>query len=127
MAESDLKTVYSCYALFLFSPQVVSQYPEVVDAWVNRAASQPAEREIALKRIDMILAHDVLSRLGSIRHPALVVCGDRDFCAPLHLSEEIAAAIHGAELEVLRGAGHSVHQEQPEQYYEKIRAFIRRH
>ncbi|MGO8818857.1 MAG: hypothetical protein ACLQVG_29785 [Terriglobia bacterium] len=67
MAEADPHTIYNCYALFLVSPKFSRDYPDVVAQWVERAAALPPEGEIALKRIDMIMAHDVLARLGSIR------------------------------------------------------------
>jgi aminoacrylate hydrolase len=127
VAEADQHTVYSAYALFLFSPEYASRNPDKVAAWVDRAASFPADREIALKRIDMIMAHDVLARLGAVRRPTLVVCGDSDFCTPLFLSEEIARAIPGAELAVLPGGGHFIHDEQEERYFETVRAFIDRY
>jgi aminoacrylate hydrolase len=127
MAEADLRTVYSCYALFLFSPAYATAHPEVVEAWIDRAASRPADRAIALKRIDMIMAHDVLSRLKDIGQPTLVMCGDCDFCTPLFLSEEMARAIPGAALAILPGGGHFIHDEQEERYFETVRDFIARH
>ncbi len=96
-------------------------------AWIDRAAALPAETEIALKRIDMIMAHDALARLGEIRQPALVICGGDDFCTPLHMSEEIAGAIPGAELKVLPGAGHFVYIEQEQRFFDTVRAFVGRH
>jgi aminoacrylate hydrolase len=126
MAEADMKTVYSCYALFLFSPQYVSRNENAVAAWIERVAALPPEREIALKRIDMILAHDVFSRLAAIRQPALVLCGNDDFCTPVHLSEEIAHAIPRSEFAVLPG-GHFIHTEQEERFFQTVRSFLTRH
>jgi aminoacrylate hydrolase len=127
MVEADLDTVYSCYALFLFAPEYASRNPDVVAAWINRAASQPADREIAVKRIDMIMGHDVVSQLGRIKRPTLVVCGDPDICTPLYLSEEIAAGISDAHLSVLSGGGHFIHDEQPERCFDTVGTFIDRH
>lgn len=127
MASADLQTVFECYALFLFSPSFASLHPNVVTAWIEQTAARPADREIALARIDMIMAHDALDRLGAIRQPALVICGDADFCTPLHLSKEIAQAIPGSELVVVPGSGHLVDSEQPERYFEAISGFIDRH
>jgi aminoacrylate hydrolase len=127
VAEADRQTVYSCYALFLFSPQYAAREPGRIEAWIDRAAAAPAEREIALKRIDMILAHDVYGRLGSIRQPALVICGDHDFCTPPHMSKEIADAIPGAEFVLLRDGGHLIHDELPEEFFAAVSGFIRRH
>ena len=105
-AEWDRHSMFSGYALFLFSPRYTREQPDRVTAWIEAAASRPAtaeDREIGLKRIDMITAHDALARLGDIRQPVLVLCGDRNLCTPLPLSEEIARAVPGAELVVLDG------------------------
>ena len=126
-AEADMQTAAGCAALFLFSPRYASRNPQIVAAWIERAAAQRAEREIAVARIDMIMAHDALARLPGIRQPTLVVCGDDDFCVPLYLSEEIAQAMNGAELAVVPEAGHFVYLEQEQRFFDTVRAFIGRH
>ncbi len=128
-AESDRQTLYSCYALFLFSPAYARENPERVQAWVDRVLANPeapGDREIALKRIDMIAAHDTLAQLGAITQPTLVICGDHDFCTPLPLSQEIAGAVPGAELAVLEGGGHFIDIEQEADFFEIVSAFIDR-
>jgi aminoacrylate hydrolase len=129
-AEWDLHSTLSGYALFLFSPHYTRQHPDRVTAWIERAAAQPAgvdDREIALKRIDMIAAHDTLARLGEVRQPALVVCGDQDFCTPLSLSEEIARAVRDCELVVIPDCGHLIESEKEEELFQVVSSFIRRH
>lgn len=127
VAESDPQTIFNCYALFLFSPRYASEHPERVTAWVDRTASHTLEREIALKRLDMILAHDCLLRLKAIKQPVLILCGDHDFCAPPHLSEEIAQAIPNSQLVIFPGGGHFISIEQEEQYFQTVRTFMDRH
>jgi aminoacrylate hydrolase len=124
MAESDAQTIYSCYALFLFAPHYASRNPEAITTWIDRAASQPLEREIALSRIDMIMDHDATARLGAIRQPVLCLGGNHDLCTPFYLSEEIARAIPGAQLAVMAGGGHFIHFEQPERFYAIVRDFL---
>ncbi len=126
-AEADMQTAAGAAALFLFSPRYASRNPDTVAAWIERASTQRAEREIALARIDMIMAHDALARLPAIRQPTIVICGDSDFCTPLYLSEEIAQAIKGAELVAVPDAGHFVYLEQEQRFFETVRAFIGRH
>lgn len=129
-AEWDRRDLFAGYALFLFSPRFTREHPERVAEWIERAASSPVEpgdREIALKRIDMIAQHDVLLRLGEIRQPTLVMCGDRNLCTPLPLSEEIARAVPGAELVVLPDAGELIELEKPEQFFGIVNTFITRH
>lgn len=91
-ATWDRPAMFSAYALFLFSPRYTREHPERVAEWIEKAANSPAQpqdREIALKRIDMIAAHDALAQLGRIDKPTLVLCGDHNLCTPLPLSEEI--------------------------------------
>ena len=128
MAESwDRPEMFAGYSLFLFSPRYTGTHPEKVQAWIDRAAAhptQPEDREIGLKRIDMILAHDALSRLGEIRVPTLVVCGSHNFCTPLPLSEELAQGIDGAKLIVFEEGGELIELEQEDKYFETISSFL---
>jgi aminoacrylate hydrolase len=126
-AEWDRPAIFSAYSLFLFSPRYMREHPDRVQAWVDRAAAgvfAPEDREIALKRIDMICAHDTLTRLWEIRQPTLVTCGDRNFCTPLSLSEEIAFAISGATLVIFAGGGELIELEQEEKFFHTVSNFI---
>ena len=118
---------FAGYSLFLFSPRYTSEYPERVQAWIDRGSAhpeQPGDREIGLKRIDMIAAHDTFARLGEIRHPTLIVCGTHNFCTPLPLSEELAEQIPGAKLVVIEEGGELIELEQEEKYLEIVGGFL---
>lgn len=56
---------------------------------------------------------DVLERLGEIRVPTAVVCGDADRSTPPRYSEFLQAHIRGASLTLIPGAGHMVALEAP--------------
>ena len=129
-AEWDRRDMFAGYALFLFSPRFTREHPERVAEWIDRATNSPTEagdREISLKRIDMIATHDALPRLGHINKPTLVICGDRNLCTPLPLSEEIAQAVPGAKLVVLQDAGELIELEKPEQFFKFVSTFITKH
>ena len=129
-SQWDKKDLFAGYSLFLFSPRYTREHPERVQEWIDRAASHPArpeDREIALRRIAMIAAHDTLADLPSVGRPTLVLCGEQNHCTPLPLSEEIAAAIPGAELVVLPEAGELIELETPERFAELVKVFIGRH
>lgn len=127
MEMADMQTVYASYAMMLFAPEYALQNPETISAWIDRAAAAPVEREVAMKRIDMVMAHDALGRLGAIRRPACVVCGDHDVCTPLSLSKQIADAIPGSEMHVIEAGGHQIHVEQDRRYFELVSSFIDTH
>jgi aminoacrylate hydrolase len=129
-AEWDQHTLFSAYSLFLFSPRYTREHPDRILAWIQRAAAhrtQSNDRQIALKRIDMIAAHDALPQLAKIGHPSLVLCGDHNFCTPLPLSEEIARAVPGAEFIVFKDAGELIELEKEEEFFQIVSSFIRRH
>jgi aminoacrylate hydrolase len=129
-ADWDRRTLFSGSSLFLFSPRYTREHPDRVAAWIERATAhptQPNDHEIALKRIDMIAAHDALLRLAEIRQPSLVLCGDHNFCTPLPLSEEIARVVPGAEFVVFEDAGELIELEKEEEFFQIVSSFIGRH
>lgn len=129
-AEWDRHDVISAYSLFLFSPRFTFEHPERVTEWIDAASgisTRQGDRDIDLKRIDMIAAHDTSARLGEIAQPALVLCGDNNHCTPLPLSEEIAQGIPGAELVVFKDAGELIEIEDPGHYFNVVSSFIDRH
>ena len=128
-AEWDRASLYPAYALFLFSPRYWRDNPESVQAWIDRAVNnpeQPGDREIAVKRIDMLMAHDTLERLPEIKQPTLVICADLNLCTPLPLSEELARGIPNAELVVLKDAGELIDIEKPDEFFGAVSSFLGR-
>ena len=118
---------FAGYALFLFSPRYTREYPEKVQAWIDRGSThpeQPGDREIGLQRIDMIAEHDTFSRLGEISKPTLVVCGTHNFCTPMPLSEELARNIPNAKLVVFEEGGELIELEQDEKYSKVVGGFL---
>ncbi|HYI42789.1 MAG TPA: alpha/beta fold hydrolase [Sphingomicrobium sp.] len=66
------------------------------------------------------------ARVSAIRVPTLVVVGVADEVTPPALSEELAGAIPGAELQVIAGAGHLTNIEKPEAFNQLVEDFVRR-
>lgn len=64
--------------------------------------------------------------LGGITVPTLVICGGRDAVAPPSFSQEIAAGIAGAQLEILPEAGHVTNADAPDRFNDLLRAFLTR-
>lgn len=108
-------------ALFLFSPGYFRHHYDRVRAWADTAGG--GDPAVMAARIDMILTHDALARLGEIRTPSLVLVGSEDACTPEHLSRELAAAIPGARLEVI-GGGHLIYKEAPDEFHRIVTDFI---
>jgi aminoacrylate hydrolase len=126
IAKAGIRAATEMGALFLFDPRFQMSHPSVVQGWVEAAVKGASQAEIALKRMDMILAHDRLEDLQKIACPTLVIVGEADFCTPPHLSEQMAAVIPGAELAKLPG-GHFFFMEHPAAFNDRVEAFLSRH
>jgi len=61
--------------------------------------------------------------LPSIDVPTLVLWGDADHRSPMHIAEQLHAAIPGAELAVIPNAGHVSNMEQPGAFNAHVRRF----
>ena len=109
--------------------------PELVE-WMMSPVSSPLLREdvttdVLSTRPSTFLADfhacngfDVMSRLGEIAVPALVVNGDEDRLTPLKYAEYLATNLPGAVLKIIHGAGHLAMLENPAEVNAVIAAFL---
>jgi pimeloyl-ACP methyl ester carboxylesterase len=67
---------------------------------------------------------DVMGRLGEIRCPTLVLCGEEDKLTPLKYAHYLRDNIPAATLTVIPRAGHMVMMEQPDQVNRAIEEFL---
>ena len=126
IASAGIQAATEMGALFLFDPRFQMSDQPVVQGWIDAAVKGASQADIALKRMDMILAHERLDDLGGITCPTLVIVGEADFCTPPHLSEQMAAAIPGAQLAKLPG-GHFFYMEHPQAFHDRVEAFFAKH
>jgi pimeloyl-ACP methyl ester carboxylesterase len=56
--------------------------------------------------------------------PTLLLAGDEDAFFSIEALREVAAAIRGARLEVIAGAGHSPYWEEPDAFCARVEAFL---
>lgn len=110
--------------LMLYSPSYYREHWEQWQEFARQVEEHPPDASIAARRIDMIVAHDLLGRLGGIQCPTSIVAGDLDMVTPVYLSEELRAGIPGSELHVIPGAGHSVYAEKPAEFFATVRQFL---
>ncbi|GAA1742277.1 alpha/beta fold hydrolase [Aeromicrobium alkaliterrae] len=69
----------------------------------------------------------ILPELGAITAPTLVATGQHDVATPVAKAEVIAAAIPGARLVVIPGAGHSSTLERPDVVTDLIETHLAKH
>ena len=67
---------------------------------------------------------DGLTSAARVRAPTLIVSGEKDQMTPLKSARGLAAALPGAQLQVLDGAGHMLMAERPDAVREALRAHL---
>ena len=77
-----------------------------------------------MQSIHALPSHDVRARLGEITAPTLVAVGELDEETPPAYAEALAAAISGARLAVIPGAGHYTPLEAPDALNRLLRDHI---
>ena len=72
-----------------------------------------------------MFSHRLAPLLGNLKLPTLILWGSADAVVPVASAERYRAAIPGAQLQVIEGAGHCVEMEEPTAVAERIQAFAR--
>jgi len=67
------------------------------------------------------------TRLGEIKVPTLLLIGDRDVPQIKGTIETLEKGISGSRKLVIKGAGHMVNMEKPEDFNEAVLSFLRKH
>jgi len=123
-AETHGSAVPSHTHIIPVEQMVHAAIPGDVVAWlkdrIGKASAQATYADFLANN-----SFDVMSRLGEIRAPTLVIGGSDDRMAPRKFAEFLAGAIPGAHLEVLEPCGHYPMVEQEQRFNECLDAFLR--
>jgi pimeloyl-ACP methyl ester carboxylesterase len=116
----------STFALAIKSLQELSLGSQTPDKLKGNTIKHLSETRQSLL-LDDLLACDRFNqtdRLGTIRTPALVICGKDDKLTPLRFSEILSQQIPGAALQTVEGAGHMLLLEQPDRLSKMLHVFL---
>lgn len=80
--------------------------------------------EVELSRIAAVMSHDLRARLPEIAVPTLCIGAEDDQITPSGFTEEMAAAIPGAQLHLLPRGGHFCPTAQTQAYNARIIRFL---
>jgi pimeloyl-ACP methyl ester carboxylesterase len=112
--------------LALYSRRFAAEHPDHVAEDILVGSQQRQSASAGRRQWEAVQAWDAWDRLGDIRVPALVLHGTEDDIVDVANARRLAAAISGAELVLLEGAGHLYHSEQPEAADRAVNAFLDR-
>lgn len=111
----------------MFTPRFFEMGEEMVDRMVRSffTSGGPGlpDNDVLIAQLHALGKHDVLADLPSVSVPTLVFGGKMDVMVPGFASEEIAAAIPGAELEMFE-TGHGCMVEEMEAVNDRIARFL---
>ena len=111
----------------MFTPRFFEAAAPVLDRMVAsffaETGPEAASPEVLKAQLDAMDKHDVLADLGTISCPTLVLGGKMDMMAPAFASEEIAAAIPGAELAMFE-TGHGCMVEEMDAFNSRVSEFL---
>ncbi|MEU9916523.1 alpha/beta hydrolase [Streptomyces sp. NPDC051001] len=91
------------------------------------AMARDARPETLGAQLSIMAGTDQNDLLPGITVPTLLLWGELDARSPLSVAHAFRAAIPGAELVVLPGAGHVSNLERPQEFNRAVRAFCRAH
>lgn len=102
---------------------------EMVDAVLTYLLAYPWPQSAAAfrRQVEALARYDATDRLGQVSVPTCVMAGELDILLPLHCSEQLARQIPGAVLQVIAGAAHSIHTEQPEALVTALITWLKTH
>jgi len=108
----------------MFAPATLAARPAFVDELVEIVRKGDRAGLVAATKAVVIERTSCLAQLKEIKAPTLVVVGGEDRATSPRRAERIAAAIPGARLEVVAGAGHLSALERPDAVTSLLRGFI---
>jgi L-proline amide hydrolase len=92
------------------------------DPTVYHTMNGPSEFHV----IGTLRGWDITPRLGDLRVPVLVISGEHDEATPAVVSP-LGQAVPDARWELVEGASHTPHLEQPEHFLELVEGFFAAH
>ncbi|MFQ6111806.1 MAG: alpha/beta fold hydrolase [Nitrospinota bacterium] len=127
LQEMGVEATTRMAAISLYEAKYLNDNYDAIQKQEDELLANAPPTDVMVERIECIMRHDQLGRLGQIRVPVLVAVARDDVATPLYYSEQLAEAIPGAELKVFERGGHFVYICRTEEFNEAILDFIGRH
>lgn len=121
-AGSELHAMF--HPLWLYPPEYVNAHDAELDEERRRSVAGAPPVEIAVGRINALLAFDRRAGLSRIRAPTLIIASDNDYITPGYFAEALGRAIPGARLAIVRGGGHSISRTRPDEFNRLVLEFL---
>ena len=129
VAPFILKSLKNNYQEFVDSLPAGAFYratpKETIELYMQETSKISAD--VTFKDFKICDGFDVLSKLGTIEVPCLIIVGKQDQLTPVKYSEFFHNKIKNSELRIINKAGHMVMLEKPNEVNQSIENFISTH
>ena len=126
LAEMGTEALTKMTTIALNDPKFFTDnYDDMVEREKIMIANAPPP-EVQAERIDAIMVHDQIDRLGSIDVPVIVVGAKNDAVTPPYYSLDMAERISGAELKLFEDGGHFFFMVHADEFNAEIADFMAR-
>jgi len=112
------------YLTFAFSPEFAKTNAATVDRFCSLREENFVPREVYMQQLQSALGFDLESSVSGIRAKTLVITGDLDVVVPTENSFNLARAIPGARLEIIKGSGHMAFVEKADEFNRVVTDFL---
>lgn len=110
------------------TPELYTAKLDYVTSLAGFVRSRPAQPvEAFLRQSAAVLAHDVESRLETIKAPTLLTFGQRDQLTSTRFADRLRHGIHGSEVHVFEDCAHAALYERVEEFNQRTLDFLQRH
>ena len=100
-------------------------HPEILKAYRRQQSEIPEQAEHAfVAQQAAIQGFDAAAHLKKIKAPTLLLAGDEDRLIPMDNARCMAEHIPNSRVEIMKGAGHLLHLEQPERFNQTLLEFF---
>jgi len=123
----DRESFWREHLLWCFTPAFFESRKEKIDEVRESLSKITQPVDAFVRQIKACINHDTLGRLNVIRSSTLIIVGDEDILTPLRFSTKLHQHIRSSELVVIKGAGHSVTSEKPDEFTERALEFLKSH
>jgi 3-oxoadipate enol-lactonase len=121
-ATADAEAFFAMTVPWNFSPPFIARNASLLAA--ARARYESLDFPAVVRLCDGFQGVDFTARLHEIAVPTCVLVGEADLLKGRAYAERIAAAIGGAELHVIAGAGHASCWERPAEFNSIVLGFL---
>ena len=123
--QTFAKLLDYCAAAGEFTPDLLDLIiPQELRSHLAAVPKENIPGIVTLGRSILCQRKSILHRLPEIKIPTLVAVGEQDISRPPHESQQMANLIPGAELAIVKNAGHICNLEQPEVVTKSLSLFL---